>query len=426
MTRYSDRSDELLSRAVAALATTPGDEGPSAEALRATISAVRAEEERRRSDVGRTATCLPWKYRAAVVCGTLAATVVLVLVLLVPRGRSFAFEQAVEKLRAAERLSFIVEQRSGDPVRPPTRTRVWLMEPDKSRTEWLTPQGKTEIIRSGDKFVQLNAASKTAVVGELPPGTQGSEREALANLRSAVRKDARSLGEKDLDGVRAQGFEAVIKGRKITLWADARTGDPLRIEYPLTEIPPSHGPALQVLSEFKFDEPFDAKRFSLDVPPGHRVVKFRPVAQLPIDHMAAILRHFAARNDGEFPPRFDDQGRSVRAQLGLAQQAEEMSAERKELAEHLDGLARFLNAAQPGRDFQYYPGARLGEKDRVVFWCVDPPITGTFIPLIPRPEARLQLRRRESKYVVLYGDLRIEKVSKLPQPPEVSKPRTPE
>jgi outer membrane lipoprotein-sorting protein len=352
--------------------------------------------------------------------GMLAATVAIAFLLLVPGHKSLALGQVVEKLRSAQRVSFLVEQRSADPKRPGFKARVWLMDPDKSRVEWNMPQGNTVGIRNGNKTVQLDATKKTAIVGAFPPGVLGSERQALEELRSLVEKDARSLGEKVIDGVRAKGFEALIKERKITLWANTETGNPIRIEYPLTEIPPPNGPELKVLTDFKFDEPFDPNLFTLEVPRDYQVSDFNTRALMPMDHMLAILRLYAQQTGGEFPPRIDDHGQTIGTKLGVPEDSQTMTAEQRKLVEHLAGIEFFLKQAKAGRHFQYYAGAKLGEKDRVVFWCVDPPpITGTFIPLIPRPDAGPPSKPEpvNEKYLTVYGDLRVEKLNEAPLPP---------
>lgn len=49
-----------------------------------------------------------------------------------------------------------------------------------------------------------------------------------------------------------------------------------------------------------------------------------------------------------------------------------------------------------GERWQYYPGVKLGQKDRIVFWYLD---------------------AKASTYSAVWGDLRIEKVAKDQLPP---------
>jgi len=411
------RPDELLSRAIESLRQDSNNAEPSAEAIARTISATSHAATGVKPTLTARFFDMPWKYKAVMATGTLAATVVLALTLLVPSSKSLALGQVVEKLRAAQRISFRVEQRSANPARA-FKTRVWLMEPDKSRIEWSMPQGRSVMVRNGDKNVRLDPTKKTAVVGQFPRGELGSEREALDQLRSVVEKEARSLGEKVMDGVRAKGFEAVIHGRKITLWANVENGNLIRIEYPLTEIPPPAGPGLSVLSDFKFDEPFDPQLFSLEVPPGYEVSQFEsiPVGLLK-DHMVAILRFYSQQTGGKFPTHVDDQGRAIAEQLGLPQERDAMTAEQKQLMVDVDGMALYLKAGQAGRHFEYYPGVKFGDKDRVVFWHVESLFRATFTPLIPRPDAGPPPKPPEEKYLAIYGDLRVEELKKDQLPP---------
>jgi hypothetical protein len=63
----------------------------------------------------------------------------------------------------------------------------------------------------------------------------------------------------------------------------------------------------------------------------------------------------------------------------------------------LPHLRIYLTAHKQGTDYEYYPGIKLGEKDRIVFWSRN---------------------IKNGDYMAIYGDLRVEKVEKnqLPQP----------
>src|SRR5262249_35260950 len=60
-------------------------------------------------------------------------------------------------------------------------------------------------------------------------------------------------------------------------------------------------------------------------------------------------------------------------------------------------LSWFIDG-KSGVDYAYYPGRKLGEKDRIVFWHKD---------------------KQSGEYTAVYGDLRAEKIDKdkLPPPP---------
>ena len=88
-TNNDDRSDdERVNRAFEALRTIPIAEGTSPEAIASTIFAARHEANRPQRALTRRIDDMPWKYKAVMGTGTLAATIVLAFMLLVPGGKS--------------------------------------------------------------------------------------------------------------------------------------------------------------------------------------------------------------------------------------------------------------------------------------------------------------------------------------------------
>src|SRR4051812_486322 len=132
----ADLASNLVDRAIGSLRNAPVPDGPSAEVTAATISAARAVADNPQRAVVIRLRSASWKYVALLGSGAVAAIVAVVLSLLIPGSGSRALAQALQKLRSVQRISFLVEQRSPDPAHPAIRTRVWLVEPDKSRTEW--------------------------------------------------------------------------------------------------------------------------------------------------------------------------------------------------------------------------------------------------------------------------------------------------
>jgi hypothetical protein len=287
------------------------------------------------------------------------------------------------------------------------------------RRDWTAPQGSIVLIRNGAKTLRLDVAKKTAVVGELPPPGRNTNplsmyQDALGDLQSVVEKNARSLGEKPVDGVKAKGFEAIVNNHRITIWANASTSMPIRVEYTPIDVASAHGLGLKVMSDFKFDEQLDPNLFSLAVPEGYRVMESLPLPPSPVDDVVAVLRFYSERMNGEFPVRLDGEGETIATKLGLPKEPDAMAADQKEFTGHLDRAMRFLKPQRTGQDFQYYPGVKMGDKERIVFWCVVP-LTGVVVGLVPNPKAAPIPDPGQSprdKFLVVYGDLRIEEKTK--------------
>jgi hypothetical protein len=286
------------------------------------------------------------------------------------------------------------------------------------RVDWDSAGAGTISIRNGSRILLLNAAKKSAIVGDFPPGAIGSERQALEQLKELAEKDARSLGEKDLEGARAKGFEVVKNGRKFTLWANVKTGEPIRIECePIKGVQSVEMP-VQILFDFKFHEAFADELFSLDIPAGYLVTRFESIQDFLMDRMIALLRGYADRTGGEFPRKLEPDGKAIAKVLGLPEKRESLSEEQRRIEADLEGLQGFLLTRKQGVQFQYFPGVRLGEKAKVVFWYAEPTL-GVMVPVIPHPDAISPPKQKpvEPKYVALYGDMHTETLTKDQLPP---------
>jgi outer membrane lipoprotein-sorting protein len=412
---------ELVKQAFRALRQATTEEPSEDSLLRAITVAGRAAMQPRFTFAERIY-AMPPSFRAIVGVGAIAASIAGVVLLLLPGSKAIAWTQVVDQIRSARRISFRVDQRWANPQRPGITTRVWSEEPDKSRVEWTIGDRKTVSILNGQKTLSLDGTQRVALLGEIPPGRAASTLQAVDELRSLIEKDGKPVGEEVLNGVRTKVFEAEFKDRKVKLWANAKTGALIRIEYPLTEIPPPDGPGQKTLSDFNVDARIDEALFRLDVPEGYEVATVESLHGTPPVRMIAILRSYAKATGGEFPQRFDDQGASVRSKLNLPKERSAMTLEQKELAAHLDNIVAQLGAAGAAERLRYYPGVKLGEKDRVVFWSIDAAVTGTFQPLVPNPNASAAPapQKEPQKYSVIYGDLHVEHVPKdqLPAAPK--------
>jgi outer membrane lipoprotein-sorting protein len=427
MSRENDnRPDELLTRAVAAARKFANADGPAPEVVAQTLTALHDAADRPRQSIRQRVREMSWRIKAVTLTGAVAAALVLSFMLLAPGGNSLALGQVIEKLRTTRCISLIAEMHSPGPDGKVIKHRMRLMDADKSRVERRIPDGNVTTILNGKQTLQLDSSAKTAIVGMLPPGEFVTPLQSLEQLRSLVDKDGHSLGEKTIDGVRAKGFEVLKNGRKITLWANAETGNPIRIEYPCIEVLPPAGPILQVLTDFKFDEEFDPALFSVEVPAGYTVSDFAKKYLLPMEHMVAILKLYSQRTGGQFPPGVEDNGRAIATGFGVPEAKDAWTAEQRELMDHIEGLQLFFKAEKPGQDFQYYPNVKLGDKDRIVFWCKSPAVNAVVISLMPNvdraaPASPAPAKPTPDKFVAVYGDLRIENLTKdqlPPKPPE--------
>lgn len=206
------------------------------------------------------------------------------------------------------------------------------------------------------------------------------------------------LGVQEIDGREVVGFFAKHPRTEITLWADAETGLPVRIEQ-------NEGQMRTVCKNMQFDVPFDESLFSMDVPEG-----YVSAGETTLDLLGATEEDFIEGlriraeifGDGYFPDgvAIEDFMRSIEAMQG---KGEELGLSKEEEAElgikmnkHLLFI-RFFRQKAEGEWTYRGQGVKLGEAQTPIFWY--------------RPKG-------SEAYRVIYGDLHVEEAAEenLPEP----------
>ena len=249
---------------------------------------------------------MPWTSKTATLAGLAAIGCVLYFVLAGPTGTSVAFGQVSEKLRAAKTVSFDSVITSVADGKTLHKSRDYFMAPGKSRHEFLFPEEQAGTFYIEDfpagKTMMVASKMKTTLMGSIKGGAENDRGKKMMDyLRSLPQKDPRQLGEKQIDGVRAKGFAVESPEETTTVWANATTGDPLRIEILRKDARP--GPQLEVMTNIKLDEQLDPAMFSVEPPQGYLV---RQGVSLdlnagPPHHVAELLRIYAKYMEGTFP-----------------------------------------------------------------------------------------------------------------------------
>ncbi len=133
-----------------------------------------------------------------------------------------------------------------------------------------------------------------------------------------------------------------------------------------------------VINNFKLDGDVDSSLFNADPPEGYTVIKSPITIDLtgkPANDVATILRLYAKQSGGRFPERLEDPNDPIFKKFDTSgDPSEKPSADNLELS-LVQGtttrLRMYLAKSQEGTDYQYYPGGKLGEKDRLIFWYKD-------------------------------------------------------
>ena len=190
-------------------------------------------------------------------------------------GSSIAFAEVREKIRNVQTMTCKLTLTFDEPAegQPKTQTiQIAVKEPGLMR-QVHTGEVDGKVQRAiaildtvQNKTLMLIEGKKIAVVGGKPPDDAKSwNRNLIAKIKRIIEGSDETLGEKEIDGRKAKGFRVISDDQEMDLWVDAKTGDPIQIEF---RIP---GLGFAVMSEIKFDVELDDSLFDLTPPEGYKV-----------------------------------------------------------------------------------------------------------------------------------------------------------
>ena len=153
-----------------------------------------------------------------------------------------------------------------------------------------------------------------------------------------------------------------------------------------------------VYGDIVFDAKLDESLFSLEAPEGYTLNKSEFKISMSLEeNIVGMLRLYSKRAEGKFPDRLNDWGPI--AQLAtLGDKPGELDAESQQLMNYVGTLHGLTFQLEKGKDYDYRPGAKLGESNAIVFWNRDK-VKGT--------------------YRAVYGDLSVKDLKAEDVPPPV-------
>lgn len=347
-----------------------------------------------RESCGRILMNSKWTKWAAAAVVVVAAVIGLQFV----GGSSVTFAQAIQPLLNANTAILDIIIGTDDPNAPVIHDMVLG---SRIRRTVSNVEGNVSILdlESGH-ILNLTEAKKVAIYMDmkgLPPMPNYMQglRTVISQLQDSPQFVVEELGTREIDGHPAVGFLAKHPRCEITLWADAKTGLPLRIDQ-------KDGQMLVIAKNLQFDVPMDEALFSMDVPAGYtqQQMNLDLFGSTEADFIEGLRILAEQYGDGQFPdsvaledflkriPELQEKEK----QLKLS--PEEDAALSSKIQKHLLFL-RFFKG--DGRWYYRGKGIKLGAVDKPIFWY----------------------RPRDSKtYRVIYGDLHVEDVApeNLPEP----------
>jgi len=313
----------------------------------------------------------------------MAAAVTLVLAgwMFVPGTQSTAsaFNEFVDKLIAAKTAKFDMEMKT-EGVPMVQSFKAEFLAPNRLRQEILGGVNIADYDQG--KIMTLIPATKEAVVMTIKNRPQNAKPEnlfenvqrVLQQKREAGSEPAVSLGEREIDGKKAVGFQTSWDeasgaiGSTVKIWGDPETGFPIRIETVWNGVPKTES----VMKNFELNIPVDEKKFSLEIPEGYtkREVEVDGSPPTEEDFLAALKTAYEAGNT--LPASLDGIGVAMFISKMTASKLEEVKNDTEAAMQFGLKLGRGLTfATQLPKDADAHwngNGAKQDEKDRPVFW----------------------------------------------------------
>jgi outer membrane lipoprotein-sorting protein len=242
------------------------------------------------------------------------------------------------------------------------------LDPNKMRMEF---SGVTTITdMTAHRVMTLEAVHKTATIMDLSITGAGAPRrnsDFIKDFKNLATLPGEPAGEMQIGSVKAKGFRVHKDGVATMVYADPKTGLPLRVEF---AFPSDMGTV--VMSDFDFDANLDPSLFSLTPPPGYTSQKYSMQFNMDLlENLIPILRAYAQHKDGEFPARLDDWGDVIKT-LMSGDKPGDMAAMKSEiisLSGKIGAVSGTLLNLEKGKQWNYSPdGIKLGDADKMLFW----------------------------------------------------------
>src|SRR4051794_10976963 len=259
--------DPLLERSLSAMRNAPIPDGPSQQLIADTLAALdKAAGDRLQIETQRKRNM---RIITRLAASLLVAFGVAALLFFASRTSSVALADVIDKVRGAKTLSFnATADYPAALAQAPRHFKFMMKSSGQTRIEMSDGMVSIMDVAAG-RSLSLQPASKLAMIVELGKFAQGQgPMDFLDDFKKLDAKKAKDLGEKELGGRRVKGFVSSEQGPPTTVWADVKTGDPVRVEI---ELPLMGKTSTMVLSDFVFNAPMDDALFSLEPPAGYRV-----------------------------------------------------------------------------------------------------------------------------------------------------------
>jgi outer membrane lipoprotein-sorting protein len=193
--------------------------------------------------------------------------------------------------------------------------RLLFSAPSHFRLEFPGTPPEIADLQAG-RIVIIDHPNKTAIVmhfdqKDVSPSDDPTARSLdwIEKLRNISHSAGKPVGQDEINGIHARQFVVTEDGQDITIWADAKTGAPLRVE---SSAKLGQRVIKLTLDHLVLDQPLDDGQFSTAVPAGYTQQQATvSAADATEKDLVAFLKNYAARTSS-YPPGISDFERVLR------------------------------------------------------------------------------------------------------------------
>jgi hypothetical protein len=284
-------TSDRLDRAVRALRDVPTPSGPPPHLVASVVEALqmaRVSPELIRLNKRRNFMFRLARYGSLATAAAVLVALGLALVVM-DRTAGVTFADVIANVKKAKSVTFICKQKLTP--KSPVLEQSWFIQGDHYRFEL---PGQQETLRIDlpvvqawimdareKKGLELNFVKKTAKKLEMDEKMAKAFVNPISQLREFKEKDAKEVGEEELDGVKTKVYElqkidflgfrgSPDDGDSIKIWADAKTGLPVKI---LLQSLDANKKVFMTVSfeKFSWNEELAPEMFKLEVPKGFEI-----------------------------------------------------------------------------------------------------------------------------------------------------------
>ncbi len=369
----------LVDEAVRVIREVRVPQGPPAEVVESVLAA--GNREQSKFEKGRFKMNRLMKIAAAILIVVGIGTVIGLLT----QGNgmtSIAWADVGSTLERARTICFTMTVDKGGTIHYSGKTMYTA--PGMTRLE--TADSVTIFDWAKGRFLVLDLKNKTAhgaLITEIKNPWQDNWFEELRKVVGNPKAD--TVGEKVINGQTTKGWRVTSGGEIATVWADAETAEPIRVEFEVEQ-------ERIVMSNFEFNKELDESLFSFKVPDdyGLHTMTNMKGSDPSVEDVAGLLRIWAKGNERKFPLSLDT-GPWYEAARKVDWRTEKTDA--ATLNSMIFRAFWFLHAESGWK----YMGAEvaLGDGDTAIFW---------------------HKAKGSEKYKIIYGDLSIKELAEVDLP----------